>query len=118
VGILDSAGVLSAGAAWRITHAPRLGRALVKAVEQGDEDTRTIAGMLLVRGGEHGRRLVAEALQRGSESEELVTVLQSIGDVAAEEDLRRLASQDRPIAGAARRALAELQEIRRRRDHS
>jgi hypothetical protein len=118
VGILDTAGVLSAGAAWRVTHAPRLGRALVKAVEHGDEDTRTIAGMLLVRGGEHGRRLVAEALRRGSESEELVTVLQSIGDVQAEEDLRTLAAQDRPVADAARRALAELQEMRRRRGNS
>jgi hypothetical protein len=114
MGILDSAGVLSAGTAWRVTHAPGLGRILVKAVEHGDEDTRTIAGMLLVRGGEHGRRLAAEALREGSESEELVTVLASIGDAQSMAELEKLAGEDRPVAAAARHALAELQQIRRR----
>ncbi|HUG84552.1 MAG TPA: hypothetical protein VMM13_08295 [Euzebya sp.] len=114
MGLLDSAGVLTAGAAWRLTRSPALGRVLVEAVEHGDEDTRTIAGMALTRGGAHGRRLVVDALEEGSESEELVTVLQSIGDAPAERELRRLAAQDRPVAPAARRAVTELEQMRRR----
>ncbi|CAN5438629.1 hypothetical protein BH23ACT9_BH23ACT9_34820 [soil metagenome] len=114
MGLLDSAGVLTAGAAWRLTRSAALGRVLIGAVEDGDEDARTIAGITLTRGGVHGRRLVVEALQAGSECEDLVTVLQSIGDAPAELALRQLAGQDRPVAGAARRAVGELEQIRHR----
>ncbi len=114
MGALGSARVLAIGAAWQATKADTLGRALVHAVEDGGEDERTIAGMTLVRGGEHGRRLAGDALEAGSESEELVTVLQSIASPQAEAQLRALAMQDRPVAAAAERAVSELEELRRR----
>ena len=115
MGVLESLQVLTHGAAWRLTGSTTSGRRLIGAVVAGDEDARTLAGMLLVKSGDRGRRLVVETLEGGVESEELVTVLQSIGDPEAEAELRRLANQeDRRIADSARKALAELEQIRRR----
>jgi len=107
---------MATGSAWLLTGADSLGRKLIDELINGDEDTRTLAGMFLVKGGERGRRLVVDALQNGAEAPELVTVLQSIGGPEAEAALADLAQhEERPIAGWALRALTELAEIRRRR---
>jgi hypothetical protein len=110
---------MATGAAWLLTGTDSLGRKLIDDVATGDEDTKTLAGMYLVKGGQKGRRLVVDALQKGAEEPELVTVLQSIGGPEAEAALADIAQHEgRPIAGQARRALNELVEIRRRREAS
>jgi HEAT repeat protein len=115
VAALRSAQVMGAGAAWLLTGSQTIGRTLIRALTSEGEDERAIAGMFLVKGGERGRRLVSDALHRGVESEELITVLQSIGGPEAEAELAELAQhEDRPVSGSAKRALLELQEIRRR----
>lgn len=107
---------MATGAAWLLTGADSLGRKLINDLTTGDEDSKTPAGMFLVKGGEKGRRLVVDALHNGAEAPELVTVLQSIGGPEAEAALADLAQhEERPIAEWARRALTELAEIRRRR---
>jgi hypothetical protein len=108
---------MATGAAWLLTGADSLGRKLVDDLTTGVEDRKTLAGIYLVKGGERGRRLVVDALKKGAEAPELVTVLQSLGGPEAEAALADLAQhEERPLAGQARRALNELIEIRRRRE--
>lgn len=107
---------MATGSAWLLTGADSLGRKLIDHLTTGNEDTKTLAGMYLVKGAEKGRRLVVDELQKGAEAPELVTVLQSIGGPEAEAALADVAQhEERPIAGQARRALNELVEIRRQR---
>lgn len=107
---------MATGAAWLLSGSKTLGNRLIQTLINGDEDAKTLAGMILVKGGDRGRRLTVEALDRGAEAPELVTVLQSIGGPEAEAALARLAHETtRPVAGWARQALNELGEMRRRR---
>lgn len=107
---------MATGAVWLLTGADSLGRKLIDDLTSGDEDSKTLAGMYLVKGADKGRRQVVHALQNGAEAPELVTVLQSIGGPESETALADLAQhEERPLAGPARRALNELVEIRRRR---
>jgi hypothetical protein len=108
---------IATGTTWLLTGADSLGRKLIEALTSDDDDSKTLAGMYLVKGGERGRRLVVDALEKGAEAPELVTVLQSLGGPEAEAALADLAEhEERPLAGQARRALNELTEIRRRRE--
>jgi hypothetical protein len=90
------------------------GRALVAALGSGDEDLRTIAGMLLVQCGKRAEPLIAEAIAR---REHLPTVLLIAGDLGATAlapDLRRLTTDPDPIvARAARDGLRTLEAQRR-----
>lgn len=107
---------MATGAGWLVTGSRSLGLRLIEALVNGDEDSKTLAGTFLVRGGERGRQLAVAALKRGVEAPELVTVLQSIGGPLVEADLAELArAETGPMGGWARQALSELGEMRRRR---
>jgi hypothetical protein len=108
---------MAAGAVWLLTGADSLGQKLIDDLTTGDDDSKTLAGMYLVKGGDKGRRQVVRALADGAEAPELVTVLQSIGGPESESALADLAQHEqRPLASQARQALNELVEIRRRRE--
>ena len=106
----ESAAVLAAYAAWRMTGWYRGGRTLIEALASADETNRTVAGILLVRAGERSVPLLRDALGRG---QSVPMALRLLGDIGARELEGQIGeyarSEDPAIARAAREALRALQ---------
>ncbi len=88
------------------------GRSLVAALGSPQEDLRSIAGMLLVRGGAKARPLLMEALRKRENVPMVLSVLADAApdDPAVLETLRRHADDPEPaVADAARQALRVLE---------
>lgn len=95
---------------WRATGLRFAGRALVRSLQTEDEEARTVAGMMLVKGGKKAEPLLEEALEKRENVPILLTVLASLGDPAVEPQLRRfMADEDPRISKAARDALELVQ---------
>ena len=91
---------------WRVTGARTAGRILVRALGSKNEALRTIAGMLLVRGGEKSEPLLQEALDKRENLPVALTIIGSIGDRKFEPEVRRLSQDPDPdVAKAATDAL-------------
>ena len=94
---------------WTLIGCRSAGRALVRTLGSTDEGKRTVAGMLLVRGGKRAEPLVAEAIRR---REHLPIVLLIAGDIGATSlapELRHLTMDPDPdVARAAHDALETL----------
>jgi hypothetical protein len=115
MGAAASAGILAAGAAWRLAGVPAAGRALMAAVVSGGDNERTLAGMLLVRAGNRSVPLLTTAILNGATGRELPDVLASIGTDRARAELVRLSQEKAvtpPVRAAAAEALATLDAIR------
>ena len=112
MGAAASAGVLAAGATWRLAGIPAAGRALVAAATTGGENERTMAGMLLVRAGDRSVPLVMAAILDGATGRELPDVLASIGTDRARAALVTLVREAPEVRAAAAEALATLDAIR------
>lgn len=116
MGLRATLGVLAAGAAWRLGHPRRAGRALVDALGAEDENARTIAGMLLVKGGAHAVPLLREAMARRENLAMALSVAGSIADPALADEVRRFADDADPqVATAARDALRSIERAKRGR---
>jgi HEAT repeat protein len=86
------------------------GRALVKALGSPDKNIRSIAGMLLVKGGKRAEPLLLEAAARRESLPMVLTALGSIGDPAVIPQLRQFTEDENPdVANAAREAIKVLQ---------
>jgi hypothetical protein len=114
-----SAWILAVGAIWLLTGAAAAGRALTRAVTDGGEDERTLAGMLLVRAGDRSVPVVTEAILSGRGSTALIDVLASIGSQAARDALVRVSRAAAPavdpvVAAAAAEALRTLDQVQGR----
>ena len=115
---VTSARILATGATWRLTGIAAAGDALLTAATTGDENERTLAGMLLVKAGNRSVPMVADAVLTGRGAAELVDVLASIDTADARAALVTVA-QAPPSAvapqaqGAATEALRTLDRIRR-----
>jgi len=119
VAAIASAWLLAVGAVWLLTGAAAAGRALTRAIADG-EDERTLAGMLLVRAGDRSVPVVTEAILSGRGSTALIDVLASIGSQAARDALVRVsraaapAAVDPGVAVAAAEALRTLDQVQGR----
>jgi len=119
VAAIASAWLLAVGAVWLLTGAAAAGRALTRAITDGGEDERTVAGMLLVRAGDRSVPVVAEAILSGRGSTALIDVLASIGSEAARDALVRVSRAAAPavdpaVAAAAAEALRTLDQVQGR----
>jgi hypothetical protein len=119
VAAIASAWLLAVGAVWLLTGATAAGRALTRAITDGGEDERTLAGMLLVRAGDRSVPVVAEAILSGRGSTALIDVLASIGSEAARDALVRVSRAAAPavdpaVAAAAAEALRTLDQVQGR----
>ena len=98
------------GALWRGAGIESAGRALVKALGEGDENLRTIAGMLLVKAGPRSVPLLEEALLRRENLPMTISVLADLGGPSAAATLRAFVSDPDPkVATVAREALRVLE---------
>ena len=99
---------------WNATGLRWAGRALLDALGSGDEDLRTVAGMLLVQSGKRAEPLIAEAIARREHLQPLLVIAGDIGATALEPELRRLTTDPDPaVARAARDGLRILGAQRR-----
>jgi len=119
VAAVASAWLLAVGAVWLLTGATAAGRALTRAITDGGEDERTLAGMLLVRAGDRSVPVVTEAILSGRGSTALIDVLASIGSEAARDALVRVSRAAAPavdpaVAAAAAEALRTLDQVQGR----
>jgi HEAT repeat protein len=91
---------------WRVTSLGAAGRVLIRALSSKDENIRTIAGMLLVRGGSKSAPLLHEAIEKRDSLPVVLPIIASIGDRQFEPVLRRLSHDpDANVAKAAHDAL-------------
>ena len=94
---------------WTLIGCRSAGRALVRALGSTDEGKRTVAGMLLVRGGRQAEPLVAEAIRRREHLPIILLIAGDIGATSLEPELRRLTTDPDPdVARAAHDALEIL----------
>ena len=92
------------------------GRALVDALGSSDKNIRSIAGMLLVKGGKRAEPLLLEAANRRESLPMVLTALGSIGDPAVIPQVRQFTEDENPdVANAAREALKVIQFAAQRR---
>ena len=101
--------VLAEGALWRVTHLTSLGQRLVAALGEPDENVRSIAGMMLVKGGYASVPLLYQALTDRTKLPAVLLLLGDVGDASVEKELARFTGDsDEKISRAARDALRVL----------
>lgn len=106
----SAARLFALGALFRGAGVESAGRALVVALGEGDENLRTIAGMMLVKAGRRSVPLLQDALAKRQSLPMAIAVLGDLGDPSCETALRAFASDPDPrIAAAARDALRALE---------
>lgn len=100
---------LGQGALWRLTRARPLGERLVQGLADGDETARTIAGVMLAKGGSAAVPVLRDALAKRHSVDTVLTLLGSVGDAAAAAQIAPFAADaDARVARAARDALAAI----------
>jgi hypothetical protein len=100
---------LGQGALWRVTHARPLGRRLVEGLGDADDTARTIAAMMLAKGGSAAVPVLRDALVQRHHIDTVLTLLGSTGDAGVANDVALFTSDPDPrIARAARDALAAI----------
>jgi hypothetical protein len=104
--VLHAVGLFLCAGAWRLTGIKWLGRRLVQNLGSGNENLRTIAGILVTKAGERAEPLLQELLQRRENVPMVLTVLAGFGDPKLEKDILPFSTdRDPQIAEAARQAL-------------
>lgn len=112
-----TAAALATGALFKATGSRRLGRRLVGEFVNGDEDTRTAAGILLVRARGKSLDVIAEALDAGQCPGELMDVLASIEDPGVGPLLDRIAADPKHPARLEAEKALRRRERRGRSKH-
>jgi|SRR5215471_9087052 len=101
--------VLAEGALWRVTHLTSLGQRLVTALGESDENVRSVAGIMLAKGGRAAVPLLYRALADRSNLPAVLSLLGDVGDASVEKELARFTSDnDEKISRAAKDALRVL----------
>jgi hypothetical protein len=109
MGPLTVARLYAVKALWTIIGCRSAGRALIKTLGSTDEGERTVAGILLVRGGTRAEPLVAEAIRRREHLPIVLLIAADIGASSLEPEIRRLTTDPDPeVARAAHDALEIL----------
>lgn len=97
------------GLGWRATHRAWLGRRLIEGLDERDETARSVAAIMLARGGAAAIPLLRQALSARHNLADVLTLLGDVGDGAVAEDVAPFATDpDAQVAQAARNALRVL----------
>ena len=108
--VSTTARLFASQALWGLTGIDAIGRVLVDALAEEDEDVRTIAGILLTKSGRKAEPLLGEALKQGKHVPMVISVLGSIGDRNALPTIRPFTRSDDPqVARAAREAITVIE---------
>jgi hypothetical protein len=91
---MSSFKVIAAGASWRMFGSRRAAKTLLAAMSEGDEQTRMLAGMSLVKAGRRSFDLIEEQVEAGQASASLVGLLPDIDGERARGVLEKIACGD------------------------
>jgi len=106
----EAAGVLLAWGVWRPTGLASAGRVVARALASSDETTRTLSGVLLVRGGARALPLLRTNLQGGVAVPMTLRVLGDVGGAEALHEIEpHLKSTNAAVAHAATDAMRAAQ---------
>src|SRR5712692_6982049 len=94
--VLRAAGLFAANSIWRMTGSQTAGRTLLNALAASDPNLRTIAGILLVRGGQKAVPLIEEAIQRQLNLPQVLVMAGDIGDKKLEPELQKFTAHPDP----------------------
>jgi hypothetical protein len=114
--VLRSAGLFAANVLWRATRSKSAGRVLVNALAADDPNVRTIAGMLLVRGGKDAVPLIQEAIRRQLNLPQTLVMAGDIGAVSLEPDLQKFVDHPDPTVSQAARDALRILELQKKAD--
>jgi hypothetical protein len=103
----DTVATLARGVLWRLTGSEGLAASLIETALRGDEDSATVAAMMLSKGRRLAIGPVSEAIAKGNAR--LVSILVGIGSDEARNALAGLAaSTDAAVAEAARAGVERI----------
>ena len=112
MGTADTVATMAKGVLWRLTGSDGLAASLIETALRSEEDSATVAAMMLVKGGRLATRPVSESIAKGNAR--LVSILVSIGSDEARRALAGLAtSPDAAVAEAARAGVERIDRARR-----
>ncbi len=94
--LLRAAGLFAANAIWRATGSQAAGRSLVNALAASNPNVRTIAGMLLVRGGQKAVPFIEEAIHRELNLPQVLVMAGDVGAKELEPELQKYAAHPDP----------------------
>src|SRR5215471_15447451 len=107
--LMRAAGLFAANAVWCATGSQAAGRVLMNALAADDPNVRTIAGMLLVRGGKKSIPLITEAIHRNLNLPQTLVMAGDVGAHSLEPELKSFTTHPDPaVAKAARDGLQIL----------
>lgn len=107
--MLRAASLFAANAVWRATGSQAASRVLLNGLASSDPNVRTIAGMLIVRGGERAVPLIEEAIRRKLNLPQVLVMAGDVGAKKLEPELQRFAAHPDPqVSQAARDGLKIL----------
>ena len=110
----SSIGLISAGVIWRTLGLRTAGQALVRATSSGDDQLRTLGGMLLVQASERSIGLVQGAADSGDLNSTLIAVLGDIGGARSKEaltDIVEAGGRHAEDAATSLELLARIEEL-------
>ena len=84
--------IIAAGAAWRVFGSRRAAETLLQAMSGDDEQSRMLAGMSLVKGGQRSFELIKEKVEAGAASAPVIRLLPDINGAKARSVLRKIAA--------------------------
>jgi hypothetical protein len=112
MGATATATTLAKGILWRVIGSDGLAASLIETALRGDEDSATVAAMMLTKGGRRAIEPVSAAIASGNTR--LVSILVSIGSEEARGALVGLAaSPDGAVAEAASAGVERIDRARR-----
>jgi HEAT repeat protein len=101
--------VLAEGALWRVSGKNSLGWRLIDALGEADENVRSIAGIMLAKGGRAAIPLLQRALAERVNVPLVLALLGDVGDATHSAEIANFVDDpDKTIARAAREALRVL----------
>jgi hypothetical protein len=107
MGAIDTVATLITGILWQVTGAHKLAVSLIRTALSKDEDSATVAAMMLVKGGKRAIGPVSMAIEEGEVR--LADILVSIGTDEARNALACLSnSADSAVAAAAMNAAERM----------
>ena len=97
-----------AGSVWRTAGTRWAGTTLLDEFAHGDEQTRALAGMFLVKAGDRTVELIGDEVRAGSAGANAVGLIGDVGTPSARAELVRLSEGEGEIAAAAQASLEIL----------
>ncbi len=108
--VVRLARLLACNMAWRATGSQRAGSRLLQGLSSEDESVRTIAAILLARGGDKAVALISVTIQERSSLRQSLVLAGTLGAQSLAPELEKFSNDPDPaVAAAAKEGLRRLE---------